>query len=280
LAPKVEFRWDWRDIDRQTGGVYTHQPLRVNTLGGRHPYSGRKMNMRVRRGVAFDYFIVDIHRVGPADGFYEERILEIRRDPNRTTHIAQCAGERGRRWLIATVNMKAGDIIRTTSHIPERPIVGREGDAHPVGALVVGTVISSVECILGEGAQYATYGGGMMTIVRHTDSHTILMAPHKAEFSVKRECMCTVGQASGTEWKSLTWASAYIHLRLGVRQKSGLWHRKDGYCGRKAQPIPKLKTLKDRPLPLPKPYRLTLTHKDTCAVVGVAAPQPVMNDDN
>lgn len=45
---------------------------------------------------------------GPADqgATYDERILEIRRDPNRTCHIALCAGINGKRWILATENMK------------------------------------------------------------------------------------------------------------------------------------------------------------------------------
>lgn len=80
------------------------------------------MNKHVKKQrTLFDYFILDIYRYGPPDGFYEERVLEVRKDPNRTCHIALCAGERGKRWIVATTSMKAGDVVRSTSHMPERP---------------------------------------------------------------------------------------------------------------------------------------------------------------
>lgn len=40
------------------------------------------------------------------DQYYEERVLEVRRDPNRTSHIALVAGQNGKRWILATENMR------------------------------------------------------------------------------------------------------------------------------------------------------------------------------
>lgn len=37
---------------------------------------------------------------------YDERVLEVRRDPNRTSLMALVAGKDGKRWILATENMK------------------------------------------------------------------------------------------------------------------------------------------------------------------------------
>jgi large subunit ribosomal protein L2 len=71
--------------------------------------------------------------------------LEVRRDPNRSSHIALVAGANGKRWILATENMKAGQIISTSCHIPENTVIGVEGNAYPLGALNVGTYVNSVE---------------------------------------------------------------------------------------------------------------------------------------
>jgi ribosomal protein L2 len=60
-------------------------------------------------------------------------VIEIRQDPNRTPHLALVAGTKGKRWIYATQNMEAGQIIKTTCHIPPNPIPGVEGNAYPIG---------------------------------------------------------------------------------------------------------------------------------------------------
>ncbi|KAK6044049.1 Ribosomal Proteins L2, RNA binding domain protein [Cooperia oncophora] len=116
-------------------------------LCGRHPETGRKINQHIGGGVKFDYYMIDYHSRGPTEPgkTYDERVLEVRRDPNRSSHIALVAGTEGKRWILATENMKAGDIISTTCHIPENPVIGVEGNSYPVGSLVAGTLINSVE---------------------------------------------------------------------------------------------------------------------------------------
>lgn len=52
------------------------------------------------------------------------KVIEVRRDPNRTSHIALVAGKEGKRWILATENMRAGQIISTSCHIPRNPIIG------------------------------------------------------------------------------------------------------------------------------------------------------------
>lgn len=54
------------------------------------------------------------------------KVIEVRRDPNRTSFIALVAGWEGKRWILATENMMAGQIISTTCYIPENPQEGWE----------------------------------------------------------------------------------------------------------------------------------------------------------
>ena len=62
--------------------------------------------------------MVDYMREPPEDGsVYEERVLEILYDPCRSARIALVAGGNHKRYIIATVNMKAGDIIRTSGQV-------------------------------------------------------------------------------------------------------------------------------------------------------------------
>jgi len=132
LKSNKQFKWDFDAVKDQLK-EYTHKPLRIPRLGGRDPKTGHKVNQRVGGGIKWDYFVVDKFRYGPTDGsFYEEKVLEIRKDPNRSPFIALVAGTKGKRWLLATENMAVGQIIRTSSYIPPQPIRPAEGDAYPV----------------------------------------------------------------------------------------------------------------------------------------------------
>lgn len=47
--------------------------------------------------------------------------------------------------------MKPGDIIRTCNIIPKNPIRVQEGDAWPVGAMAMGTLVHNLETQVGLG---------------------------------------------------------------------------------------------------------------------------------
>lgn len=54
--PLPRYLWDMKHLEELTGGKYTHEPLRVHRLGGRHPETRRKVNQHIGGGVKFDYF--------------------------------------------------------------------------------------------------------------------------------------------------------------------------------------------------------------------------------
>ncbi len=80
--------------------------------------TGRIVVKRKGGGHKQRYRMVDYMREPPEDGsVYEERVLEILYDPCRSARIALVAGGNHKRYIIATVNMKAGDIIRTSGQV-------------------------------------------------------------------------------------------------------------------------------------------------------------------
>ncbi|KAK6751839.1 hypothetical protein RB195_003332 [Necator americanus] len=275
--PLPRYLWDMEDLQKKTDGKYTHQPLRINRLGGRHPETGRKVNQHIGGGVKFDYFMVDYHRRGPTEAgeTYDERVLEVRRDPNRTSYIALIAGTEGKRWILATENMKAGDIISTSCHIPENPVIGVEGNAYPLGALVPGTLVNSVErypeiCENLDSDVFVVKAGTAATIVRHQGDFTVIRLPHKHEFSLHRTCMATVGRLSHTDFDNKIYGSAQMHRRFGYKMASGLFHKKDGYFGRKIRPLPPVRVLDKPPRELSPNYQFSLTKDQLSGLFGHA----------
>uniref|UniRef100_A0AC34PWH9 Ribosomal protein L2 C-terminal domain-containing protein n=1 Tax=Panagrolaimus sp. JU765 TaxID=591449 RepID=A0AC34PWH9_9BILA len=277
--PKPRLLWDERHLQELTNGEYTHQPLRVRRLGGRDPDTGRKVNQHIGGGVKFDYFMVDFHRRGPnsPNETYDERVLEVRRDPNRSAHIALVAGENGKRWILATENMFAGQVIKTSGFIPPNPIVGVEGNAYPLGALSVGTLINSIERYPNEDSDvFVIAAGAAAEVVRHQGNFVVVRLPHKHEFSLHQTCMATVGRLSHAEFHDKIFGSANMHRRFGYKMSSGLYHKKDGYCGRKIRPLPPVRVL-EKPDEAPPPnQKFSLSKRQSSALFGTAATHPLV----
>lgn len=124
----------------------------------------------------FIFLVVDFHRRGPEkEGeSYDERVIEVRSDPNRTTYIALVAGFNGKRWILATENMKAGQIISTFGYIGSNPIIGIEGNGYPIGALAEGSLINSIERYPTDDSEpMIINAGGRAQIVRHEGNFVI-----------------------------------------------------------------------------------------------------------
>lgn len=110
------------------------------------------------------YRWVDNVRSGPKEGPpLVEKILRLQYDPCRSSKIALVAAGDRVRYILASSTMKVGDLISTSGHIPRNAsmyiqcyntdqdlnlkckfifiVRPKEGDAHPLGALPVGTEV-------------------------------------------------------------------------------------------------------------------------------------------
>ena len=88
-------------------------------------FSGRIWTHGIGGGAKQRYRRVDFKRVGPKEGpATEERVIQVRYDPCRTADIAVVAGGTNKRYIIASQNMKAGDIIKTSGKVTR--IAGKE----------------------------------------------------------------------------------------------------------------------------------------------------------
>jgi len=223
-------------------GQYTIKKLDVTKLGGRHPETGRKVIEGVGGGSKQKARWIDWHRLPkdfPRDGsVLEERVISINYDPMRKAMIFLTGYEDKLRWQIATTNVKEGDIIRTYTEIPRNPIRPVVGDAHPIGALPLGTEVCLVESWPGEGARLALHAEQSSTILRKVKDRVVISSWTKQEFAVPEECLCVVGRVTIHPLKAMHIGSPNRMRWLGIRQRSGLWKRKDGYRGFKNRPAP------------------------------------------
>lgn len=101
---------------------YTVKPLEVTNLAGRDPVTGRVVAKGIGGGIKHKYHWIDWKRVGPKEGPpQEERVIKIMEDGCRTANIALVAVGDKLKYILATVNMKAGDLLKTSCHIPRIP---------------------------------------------------------------------------------------------------------------------------------------------------------------
>ncbi|KAM7308737.1 39S ribosomal protein L2, mitochondrial [Ixodes scapularis] len=225
-------------------GVYTTEKLPIRKLAGRHPETGRVVVRTIGGGMKRWFRWVDYKRQAPASGApLEERVYQVRYDPCRTARIALVASGDSKRWLVATEGTKPGDIIRTSGDIPRIPVRPRDGDAHPLGALPVSTLVHHVEKYPGDGGTLCRAAGASAQLLRKVDGRVILQLPSKRQVSLSELCMAVVGQVSNANRMETFYpiGSPNRLRRLGKRPQSGFWHRKDGYCGRKVRPLPPVK---------------------------------------
>jgi len=230
---------------------YTTEPLRIKKLAGRHPETGRVVVRTIGGGTQKWAYWIDYVRDGPESGPpFEEKVYELRNDGIHTTKIALVANGIKKRWIIATEGLKEGDIIRTTREIPRMAVRPRNGDAHPLGALPPGTVVHCVEKYPKGGAYYCRAAGTNAEILRKVEGRVIVQIPSKLQVSLSEKCLAVVGQCGNVDRLQTHYpiGSPNRLRRLGHRPRSGFWHRKDGYCGRKIKAPPPIKVI-----PLHKP---------------------------
>lgn len=238
---------------------YTVKPLDNTHLAGRDPITGRLVAKGIGGGIKQKYHWIKWVRDGPSDGPpQEERVVEILDDGCRTAKIALVAVGEDLKYILATENMKAGDIIRSSRLIPRIPVRPNEGDAYPLGALPVGTRIHNLEKNPGQSCHLIHAAGTFGTILRKFDDKVVVQLPSKREYAFDKTCMATVGRLSNTEHNKEHIGSAQNMRHLGNRPRSGLWQRKTGRHGRKIRRLPPMVNVAPPPKKPDEVIRMTI----------------------
>lgn len=187
-----------------------------------------------------------------------EKVIEIIKCGCRTANVALVAVGDELKYILATENMKAGDLIKTSKFIPRIPVRAKEGDAYPLGALPVGTLVHCIESHPGQGYHFVHAAGTYGTILRKFDDRVVVQLPTKKEYGFLQTCMATVGRLSNIEHGKTHIGSPQKLRELGYRPRSGLWHRKTGKNGRKIRRLPPMQLMGQAKPPAEKPLKFTL----------------------
>lgn len=169
---------------------YTIEPILTKRTGGYDIETGAKLFRRVGGGLPVYWHFIDFKRIGPTSGApLVEKVIDIIKSRDRTSFIALVAHANIKRYILATQNMKIGDLIRTSGEIPRIPVKANEGDAYPLGALPIGTKIHNIEPLPGKGAVYCKAAGSAAEITNQIEDRVIVKLPSQLELSLDKYCM-------------------------------------------------------------------------------------------
>jgi large subunit ribosomal protein L2 len=163
----------------------------ANNHGGRGN-TGRITSRRKGGGHKTAYRLVDFKRRKFDVAATVER---IEYDPNRTGHIALIKYADGEfSYILAPQRLNVGDTVMSGPSADVKP-----GNALPLSAMPVGTVIHNIETKPGKGGQIARSAGGYAMLVGRDQGSALIKLKSGETRMVRAECMATVGAVSNPD---------------------------------------------------------------------------------
>ncbi len=116
-------------------------------------------------------------------------------DPNRSAFIALVKYEDGEHaYIIAPQRLAVGDNVVAGARVDVKP-----GNAMPLSAMPVGTIVHNVELKPGKGGQIARAAGTFVQLVGRDQGYALLKLASGEQRMVRAECMATVGAVSNPD---------------------------------------------------------------------------------
>ncbi|MEA3398858.1 MAG: 50S ribosomal protein L2 [Patescibacteria group bacterium] len=178
--------------------------------GGRNAQG--KITIRHRGGGAKRYIrIVDYKR----DKFdVPAKVAAIEYDPNRGARIALLYYVDGeKRYIISPTGLKVGEMIISSKNKQEI----KKGNAMPLKFIPAGIAVHNIEMEPGKGGRIARGAGNLVSVMGIEGKYAQIKLPSGEIRLVKKECLCTIGQASNPDKRHVKLGSAGRKRLLGIR---------------------------------------------------------------
>jgi len=176
---------------------------------------GRSNNGRITvrfrgGGVKKLYRVVDFKR----RKFDVPGVIErLEYDPNRSAWIALVKYADGElAYILAPQRVKAGDEVIAGERVDVKP-----GNAMPLRAIPVGTIIHNVELKPLKGGQMARSAGAFAQLMAREGDWATLRLPSGEMRRVLLDCRATIGQIGNTEHANIQWGKAGRMRWRGIR---------------------------------------------------------------
>lgn len=180
--------------------------------GGRN--SQGKMTMRyIGGGHKRKYRIIDFKRDKAG---IPATVASIQYDPNRTAFIALLNYQDGeKRYVIAQNGLQVGqNILSGDAVAPEI------GNAMPLSAIPLGTIISCIELRPGQGAIMARSAGAFAQLMAREGKYATVKLPSGETRLILADCLATVGAVSNSDHQLLVSGKAGRSRWLGRRPRT------------------------------------------------------------
>ena len=181
-------------VDRK--GLHKGGPVKKLTEGQKS-YAGRnnagRITVRWRGGGHKQrYRLVDFRR---AKDDVPATVERLEYDPNRTSFIALIKYKDGEQaYIIAPQRLAVGDVVVSGDKVDVKP-----GNAMPLGAMPVGTIVHNIELKPGKGAQLARAAGAYAQYLGRDAGYALLRLGSGEVRRVTLECRATVGAVSNPD---------------------------------------------------------------------------------
>lgn len=167
----------------------------------RHRGGGAKRNIRI---VDFKRDKYDI----PA------RVASIEYDPNRGARLALLVYADGeKKYIVAPGKLKVNDTVLSS----EKKIEIKRGNAMPIQYIPAGVAVYNIEIEPGMGGKIARGAGNSVFVMGVEGKFAQVKMPSGEIRLIKKECLCTIGQASNQDKRHIKLGSAGRSRHLGWR---------------------------------------------------------------
>ncbi len=163
----------------------------LSKSGGRGN-TGRITSRRKGGGHKAAYRLVDFQR---RKFDVAAKVERLEYDPNRTAFIALIKYADGElSYILAPQRLAVGDTVMSGQSVDVKP-----GNAMPLAAIPVGTIIHNIETKPGKGGQLARAAGTFAMLAGRDQGYAILKLKSGETRMVRAECMASIGAVSNAD---------------------------------------------------------------------------------
>ncbi len=179
----------------KTGGRNHHGRITTRHIGGGHKQSYRLVDFKRRK-----------HDV-------QATVERLEYDPNRTAFIALIKYDDGfQAYILAPQRLAVGDKVIAGAKVDVKP-----GNAMPLSAMPVGTIVHNVELKQGRGGQLARSAGAYVQLVGRDGGWAVLKLNSGETRKVRQDCFATVGAVSNPDHANISIGKAGRTRWMGKR---------------------------------------------------------------
>lgn len=161
-------------------------------------------------GVRRKYRVIDFKR--NKDGI-PATVATIEYDPNRSAYIALLNYADGeKRYILAPLGLTVGQVVMSGDQAEIKV-----GNAMPMSAMPVGTVVHNIEMQPGSGGKMARSAGNSARLVAKEGTHATLKLPSGEMRMVSIKCRATIGEVGNADHELVKIGKAGINRHKGIR---------------------------------------------------------------